>query len=243
MEEAEQKGNWFSTTQWATVLAAGSNSSPQAAAALESLCRSYWYALYSYVRRRGYHPDDAQDLTQGFFARLLEKEYLSDVSPAKGRFRSFLIAALNHYLADQRKHDCAQKRGGGQIPISLNKDEAETTFLLEPASTETPEKIFERRWALTLLDRAMTRLKEEFTAAGKGRAFELLKEFLGSDSADGAYAVPAAELQMSGGAVAVMVHRLRSRYRELVREEVANTVSDLSEVNAEMQHLFAVLGG
>lgn len=222
-------------------MTAGENGSPQAEAALEKLCRTYWYPLYAYVRRQGHGPHDAQDLTQGFFARLLEKNYLGAVEREKGKFRSFLLAALNHFLANERDRVNAAKRGGGKALVSLD-DTAENLFSLEPVSNLSPEMTFEKRWATTLLEQAFTRVREEFVAAGKAPMFDRLKIFLADEANPGDYAAVAAELGLTANTVAVSVHRLRQRYRELVRSEIANTVASPNEIEDEMRHLFTVLG-
>ena len=222
-------------------MSAGEGQSLQAQRALETLCRTYWYPLYSFIRREGYTTEDAKDLTQAFFARLLESHSLAAVAPQKGKFRSFLLAALNHFLVDEARRAKAQKRGGGETIISLDDLEAENRYALEPVSDLAPEKIFDQGWALAMLDRAMARLREEFAKAGKRRHFELLRQFLECETSDGAYAQAAGQLQTSTGTVAVLVHRLRQRYRELVREEVAHTVSRPGEVEEELQYLLAVL--
>lgn len=240
-EKPTEKGQWFTTTHWSVVLAAGQGMNTEAGVALEKLCRAYWYPLYAYVRRRGHSPHDAQDLTQEFFARLLERNDLGNVGPEKGKFRSFLLAAVNHFLANEHDRATAQKRGGGQAPISLDAQTAEGLFALEPMSELTPEKIFERRWAVTLLEQAISRLRDEYTASARGGLFAELKSFLMEGAGSGDYAPVAARLQMKPGAVSVAVHRLRQRYRELVRSEVANTVSSHDEIEGEMRHLFAVL--
>jgi len=238
---ALEKGQWFATTHWSVVLAAGESASPEAEAALEKLCRTYWYPLYAYVRRCGHSPHDAQDLTQGFFARLLEKNWVGAADREKGRFRSFLLSLLNHYLGDERDRANAAKRGGGKVLISLDEQTAENLFSQEPASWLPPQMEFERRWAAALLKQAMTRLREEFETTGKGRTFDQLKLFLEGEASSGDYAAMAAGLGMSANAIAVSVHRLRQRYRQLVRIEVANTVGSPDEVEEEMRHLFSVL--
>src|SRR5947208_12240797 len=238
---ALEKKQWFATTHWSVVLAAGESASPEAEAALQKLCRTYWYPLYAYVRRRGHSPHDAQDLTQGFFARLLEKNWVGAADREKGKFRSFLLSVLNHYLGDERDRANAAKRGGGQVLISLDEQTAENLLSQEPASYLSPEKEFEKRWAAALLQQAMTRLREEFETAGKGRTFDQLKLFLEGEASSGDYGAMAAGLGMSANAIAVAVHRLRQRYRELVRIEVANTVGSPDEVEEEMRHLFSVL--
>ena len=239
-KKAPERDQWFATTRWSVVLAAGAHDSPQAAEALEQLCRTYWYPLYAYVRRRGHEPEDAKDLTQAFFARLLEKHYLADVDPRRGKFRSFLLASLNHFLADEWGRAQAQKRGGGHTIISLDDASTEDRFRLEPVDELDAEKIFERRWTLTVLEQTTTRLRAEFVSADKVRQFEQLQEFLLGDKGS-SYADAAAHLQMSEGAVRVAVHRMRLRFRELFREEIAHTVATEGEIEEEIQHMFAVL--
>lgn len=223
------------------MLAAGGSDPARRAVALEELCRTYWYPLYAYVRRRGNGPEDAQDLTQEFFARLLEKQWLDGIEKNGSRFRSFLLSALNGFLANEYDRATAAKRGGGRQVLSLDAEQAERRYLLEPATNETPARIFERRWALTVLDRALIRLKDETAAAGKARQFDHLNPFLSREPAPNEYASVATELGISSGALGVSVHRLRQRYRELVRAEIANTVADLAQVDAEMRDLFAAL--
>src|SRR2546430_9901540 len=167
--------HWFATTHWSVVLAARQQTSPEAGEALESLCRAYWYPLYAFIRRRGYDSHDAQDLTQGFFTRLLEKNYLAQADREKGRFRSFLLAALKHFLSDEQDRARAQKRGGGQALISLDEQTAEGRYRLEPADVMSAEKLFERRWALTLLEQARTRLCDEYVAAGQAEFSDQLR--------------------------------------------------------------------
>lgn len=239
---ARSKSPHFVTTQWSLILGAGREGESQGAA-LEQLCRTYWYPLYVYIRRRGNGPEDAQDLTQGFFARLLEKQWLDGIQENGSRFRSFLLTALNGFLADQYDRATAAKRGGNQILLSLDAAEGERRYLMEPATNEMPEKIFDRRWALTVLERALTKLKEETAAAGKARQFDLLDRFLSREPGAGEYAATAVELGVSPGAVGVSVHRLRRRFRELMRAEVAETVADPAQVDTEMQELLAALRG
>ncbi len=234
-------GGQFTTTHWTVVLAAAESDPGKQLAALEQLCRTYWYPLYSYIRRRGKNPEEAQDLTQEFFARLMEKQWLAGVEKDGHRFRSFLLAILNGFLANEYRFATAAKRGGGQAVFSLDAEQAEDRYAREPATNETPEKIFDRRWALTVLDRALDRLKDEMLVSGKVRQFNLLNPFLSRDPADGEYARIAAELGVSPGAVGVSVHRLRERYRSLVRVEIASTVADPQQVDLEMEELFAAL--
>ena len=231
----------FATTHWSVILAAGDASSPRAQAALEALCRAYWYPLYAYVRRKGHDADDAQDLTQEFFARLLARNYLSVADRNKGKFRSFLLGSLEHFLAREWTKAHAQKRGGGQAVLSLDETDAENRYLLEPAHELTAEKIFDRRWATTLLDQAMSRLREECVANHKGDLFGKVESFLSGEKGEASYADVAAALKMSEGAIKVAVHRLRQRYGELVRAEIAQTVASPKEVDEELQYLFSVL--
>jgi RNA polymerase sigma-70 factor (ECF subfamily) len=231
----------FATTRWTLVLAARDRAAPEAGQALAELCRLYWYPLYAYVRGRGHPHDRAQDLTQEFFARLLEKDALAAVEQDKGRFRSFLLAACRHFLANQHDHDQAQKRGGGRQALSIDFRDADGRYTHEPAHGETPERLFERRWALALLDQVLTRLRGDYEASGKGRLFEGLKGRLTGD-AGASHARAAAELGLSEGAVKVAVHRLRKRYRELLREEIAQTLDDPGQVEDEIRALFAALG-
>lgn len=232
---------WFVTTHWSVVLAAGRGDSTRARAALEKLCRTYWYPLYAFVRRRGRSAHDAEDLVQGFFAICLEKNYLGAAEQAKGRFRSFLLLALKRFLANEWEKTRTLKRGGGQVSISLDSLTAEQRYALEPADRLSADKLFERRWALTLLDQVVTRLREEQAQAGKLDQFEQLKECLTAVERGTPYATLATRLGMSEGAVKVTVHRLRQRYRELLEEEIANTVASPAEVEEERRHLLAAL--
>jgi RNA polymerase sigma-70 factor (ECF subfamily) len=233
----------FQTTRWGLILAARGGHATEARAALASLCGSYWYPLYAFVRRKGHDPETARDLVQGFFARLLEKGDLASVDRQKGKFRSFLMAACAHYLANQSDHDRAQKRGGGRAPISIDQITAEDRYDLEPAHDLTAERLFERHWALTLLDHVLGRLEVEMMRAGKSRLFEALRPALLGDAERTAYAEIAAGLGLSEEAARAAAHRLRRRYREILREEVANTLDDPAEVEAEIGALFTALGG
>ena len=233
----------FAATHWSVVLAAKGGDSTRARAALEALCRTYWYPLYAFARRMGQSPHDAEDSVQGFFAICLEKNYLAAAEQAKGRFRSFLLLALKRFLAKERDKSRARKRGGGQRPIALDGLTAEQRYALEPAEPLSADRLFERRWALTLLEQVLSRLREELAAAGRLEAFEQLKEFLLAGGRGTPYKELAARLGTSEGAVKVGVHRLRQRYRELLEEEIANTVASPEEVEEERRYLLAVLSG
>ena len=231
----------FATTRWSVVLAAGKGASPDADTALASLCQRYWYPLYAFVRRSGHQPADAQDLTQEFFARLLEKHYLRAADPERGRFRSFLLASCKHFLSKERDRAKAQKRGGGRKVLPLDFEAGERRYSLEPTHEATAEKVYERRWALTLLDQVFARLRNEFDRAGKRNEFDRLKVYLTGEAAALSYREAAAELGTTEGAVKVAVHRLRRRYRELVREEIGHTVAGPDDVAEELRRLFAAL--
>ena len=223
------------------MLAASQETSPQATEALEKLCRAYWYPLYVFIRRQGYGPQDAQDLTQGFFTRLLEKNYLAQANRQKGRFRSFLLAALKHFVSDERDKAKAQKRGGGQALISLDEQIAEKRYRVEPADIMSAEKLFERRWALTLLEQARARLRNEYVAAGKAEFYDELKILETGEKNMVTYAELAVRLGTTESAIKSAVPRLRRRYAELVREEVAHTVNSPSEIDEEIRYLIAVI--
>ena len=232
----------FATTQWSLVLRAAQTEDSAARSALELLCRRYWFPLYAFARRRVVTVHEAQDLTQEFFLRLLEKNSLAAASPERGRFRSFLLTSLKNFLANEWDRAIAQKRGGSRQRLSLDWEVGESKLSLEPAHTDTPEREFERQWALTLLDNVVRRLQDEFTASGKSRQFELLKETLTGGRAVVDYSVVAAELQTSEESARQAAHRLRKRYRELLREEVAATVESADEVEDEIGRLLAALG-
>ena len=233
--------DWFLTTHWSVVLAAGRSGSTRARGALEKLCQTYWYPLYAFVRRLGHGPHDAEDLVQAFFAQCLEKDYLRAADRARGRFRSFLLMALKRFLANEWDAARARKRGGGALPISLEALTPEQRYALEPAERFGPDRLFERRWALTLLEKVLARLREEQVAAGRSAMFELLKESLTARGRAAPYAELAARLGTSEGAVKVAVHRLRQRYRELLEAEIANTVASPEEVAEERRYLLSVL--
>ena len=220
----------------------GAGEDTEGRAALESLCTAYWFPLYAFERRRGAGPEEAQDLVQGFFAELLEKDYLRQADRERGRFRTFLITAFRHFASKEREKARAEKRGGGRTPLPLDFADGESRYLREPADDRTPERIFERRWALTLLDEALGRLRGEHRAAGREDLFEALQGTLGGGTAEASsYAEVGARLGMSEGAVKVAVHRLRRRYREILRASIAETVADPSEVDDEIRHLLAAL--
>jgi len=231
----------FPTTRWTMVVAAGDPNRKEARSALVALCENYWYPLYAYLRRRGYPPDQAQDLTQEFFMRVLEGRYLNRADPEKGRFRSFILSSLKFFVADEEDRQRARKRGGG-LPVPLEFSSGEERYQREPAHDETPERIFERRWALSVLDRVVEKLRDEFVRHGRPEHFERLKVFLLGHS-DAPYAALAHELNTSEGALKVAIHRLRKRYRELFRQEIADTVADPAEVESELRFLAAVLTG
>ena len=225
------------------MLAAAHDSRPDAQAALAALCETYWYPLYAYVRRLGYQAEDAQDLVQGFFAALLEKHYVKAAERERGRFRSFLLTALKRFLLKQRERAHTQKRGGTARPVSLDFESGEGRYSLEPSHDVTPEAIYQRRWALTVLDRAIVRLRQTCVDAGKVESFECLKTFLTGETCAPPYEQVARDLAISEGAVKVAVHRLRRRYRDLLRSEIARTVADPQDVEEELRYLLAVLEG
>ncbi len=240
-----EEPNAFDTafhTEWFTVQAAA-RPTPEAATALERLCRTYWYPLYVYVCRRGHDPTEAQDLTQEFFARLLEKPWLEGVHPSKGKFRSFLLASMNHFLANEWRRGQARKRGGGRAVLSLDALASEDGPHVEPSHQESPDKAFEHHWAMAVLDQALARLRDECVDFGKGGLFDSLKGMLRADQDQPSYAEVGARLGLSKAAVKKSVQRLRERCQELLREEVARTVSEPGEVDEEMRCLFAALGG
>ena len=231
----------FPTTRWTLVVAAGDPRRKEARSALVSLCESYWYPLYAYVRRRGYPADKAQDLTQEFFIRVLEGRYLDRADPEKGRVRAFILSSLKFFLADEGDRERARKRGGGVV-LPLELSTGEKRYEREPGHDETPERIFERRWALSVLDRVVERLRIEFAHHGRPEHFDRLKVFLLGQS-DAPYAALAREMNTSEGALKVAVHRLRKRYRELFRQEIADTVADPADVESEIRFLAAALMG
>jgi RNA polymerase sigma-70 factor (ECF subfamily) len=233
----ENRNPAFATTHWSMVLLAGRNDTERARTALAKLCRTYWYPLYAYVRRSGCSPHDAQDLTQDFFAHLLQHQALAKADPGRGRFRSFILTAMKNFLSGARERGRAQKRGGGQELLSLDLAAAEERFEMEPADTSSPDKLFDKQWALALLDAVLLRLEKEYHHEGKGGLFAALKDTLTGARAAQPYAELAARLDLSESAVKVSVHRLRKRYRTLLLAEVGQTVAAPEEAEQEMRHL------
>ena len=231
-------GDVFATTHWTVVLAAGQRNTPQSNSALEELCRTYWFPLYAYVRRHGHTKEDAEDLTQAFFARFLAKNYLEDLSAERGRFRAFLLASLKHFLTNEWKKSQRLKRGGGEVPLSLDWQTADTKFQVAATNEPSPDKVFDREWALALLSKVIERLQKECESDGKAKLFAQLKIFLTAGKDGTAQAEVAKALGMEEGAVRVAIHRLRKRYRDLLRDEIAQTLADASDVDEEMRALF-----
>jgi RNA polymerase sigma factor (sigma-70 family) len=231
----------FATTHWSVVLAASDPGAPHAAEAIDRLCRTYWFPLYTYARRWGCDPEEAQDLTQEFFARILAREYLAKADPQKGRFRSYLLTGLKNLICDERDKAGRLKRGGGRKVISFDEQDAEGRYRLEAADNMTPERIFERTWTMTLLAQAVARLRDEYVASGKAELYEQLTEFRLDGPGQRAYAEVAAQLGLSESAVKSAIHRLRQRHHELVREEIAQTVAEPAEVDEEIRHLLEVM--
>jgi RNA polymerase sigma factor (sigma-70 family) len=223
------------------VLAAGHNSVPNGQAALEKLCRTYWFPLYAFARRQGHSPEDAQDLTQDFFFRLLEKNYLATVHPDRGKFRTFLLRSLKNFLVNEWKRAGRLKRGGGMEFFSKDTNEAESRYEPKAPDEFNPDVEYEAQWALTLVEQALTALRQEFNAADKGQLFEELKGFVWGDKTIASYAAIAGQLNLSEGTVKVAVHRLRRRFRDLLRAEVANTVARPEDIDLELRHLVSVL--
>jgi RNA polymerase sigma-70 factor (ECF subfamily) len=223
------------------VLAAGGSDGPERDAAMELFCRIYWYPVYAFLRRRGSEPEDARDLAQGFFARIIEQRWLAQVRQRETRFSTLLVAILKNFAVEQHRRDVAQKRGGGVVPLSIDLAQAEQWFGAEPSTTETPERIFERRWALAVLDAALGRLRAECQTVGRGRHFDALSAFLSREPAAGEYDRAAAALRLSPKSVAVAVHRLRAQYRAMVREEVAAGLDDPARIDEELRHLAEAL--
>jgi RNA polymerase sigma-70 factor (ECF subfamily) len=233
--------NRFQTTHWSVVIAAAKEPSADAAIALEQLCRTYWVPLYAFVRRRGFDTELAADLTQGFFADLLRRQDLRSVDPQKGRFRSFLLAAFKHFIANQLDRQNAQKRGGGFATLSMDFQRADQKLRLEPYHEQTPESVFLRQWALTLLEQAQAAVREEYAQTGREQLFEAIQIFLAGDSTATTYGEVAERLEKTEGAIKVAVHRLRQRFHRQIREEIARTVASEEQIDAEIQDLFDAL--
>lgn len=231
----------IATTQWSHVVAARDGSDTEARRALDCLCEAYWQPLYAYIRRQGADVDEARDLTQAYFLEFLEKGFLADVDRSKGKFRSFLFASLRHFLAHQRDRTRALKRGGGARWFPLDAAVAERSYALLPAEQMTPEDLFEHRWAMTVLAGALERARRQWHDAGNARQYELLRPYLTSGENQAPYRETAAALGVSEGAVKVAVHRLRKRFGQCLRAEVAQTIADPRDVDAELRHLLAVL--
>ena len=236
-------GDIFVTTRWTVVLSAGRKSSPQSDRALGELCQTYWYPLYAYVRRRGHSKEDAEDLVQAFFEKFLEKNYLEGLSAERGKFRAFLLASLKHFLANEWDKSQRQKRGGGIAPLSLDWQSADERFHLDPPDPSSPDKTFDREWALALLERVITRLRDECAHEGKAKLFEQAKGYLMVGEQAIPYAHAAQALGVDEGTVRVAVHRLRGRYRALLRDEIAQTLDDPAQVTEELRSLQAALAG
>jgi len=230
----------FTTTRWSIVLSAGRSSSPKYREALAALCETYWYPLYVFLRRQGHDAHAAEDFVQAFFARMLEKHDFRLADPERGKFRSFLLAALKNFVANELDRASAQKRGGGQRVLSLDVDRGEELYVLEPVDTTTPETLFERAWAMTVIDRAMAQLEAAVGKTGEHSQFDLLKRFLTGDESTVSYKEASAQLGMSEGAVKVAVHRLRRRFREALKDEVAQTVGDEGQIDEEIRHLIGI---
>ena len=242
-EEPRSRDGWFATTHWSVVLSARDPAAPGATEALDRLCRDYWYPLYAYIRRQGFGSEDAEDLTQDFLADLLRRESLQSVAPEKGRFRSFLLVALKRYLVNARERAGSVKRGGRVVLVPFDTEVAESRYRTEPGTDPSAERLFERRWALGMLERVLHRLRTEAEARGKAGEFDGLKAFLVAEAPGARYAEVGAALGLTEGAARVAVHRLRRRFRELFREEIAPTVSRPEDIDDEIRHLLASLGG
>jgi RNA polymerase sigma-70 factor (ECF subfamily) len=243
LDPASGRAQWFATTHWSVVLTAKQGEAAEAAAALEKLCGTYWPPLYAYIRRDGCDKTEAQDLTQEFFARLLARGYLQQLRHQEGRFRSFLLAYLKNFLSEQRRKAGAQKRGGDCVFVSLDVPAGEAGYLLEPVDELTPDQVFERRWAQAILQTALDRLRQEFTARGQAALFERLQDYQPREAGGRSYAQFGDDLGMTEAAVKSSVQRMRQRHRELLREEIAQTVTRPEEIEEELRHFRAVLAG
>jgi RNA polymerase sigma-70 factor (ECF subfamily) len=234
-------GTWFDTTQWSLVLAAGDREHPAQREALATLCKDYWSPIYAYIRRLGHDADSSRDLTQGFFARLLEKDYLASARQERGRFRSFLLASVKHYLSHERDRERAQKRGGGVVPLPLDRETAERQYQRIRSKDAGPDRIFEKRWAVAILEKALTLLRQEMERDGQAERFRQLSGTLTGETIEGGYRQAAEALELSEQTIKVAVHRMRRRFSGLVREEVERTVDDPSEVDEEIRYLFSTI--
>lgn len=239
---SDSSGGVFATTHWSVVLTARDGDSSEALAAMERLCRSYWRPAYAYIRRDGCPPADAQDLTQEFFRRFIEKEWIDHLQHTRGKFRSFLLTFLKHFLSDERDRAGAQKRGGGLTFLSLDELQAEESNLLQPSESLTADQVFERRWAQTMMEQAVARLQQEYIEEGKGELFHRLKDLQPGERGAQNYVDLGAALGLSEGAVKSAVHRLRLRYRDILRREIARTIGSAEEVDEEIRYLIQVLG-
>jgi len=237
-DETQPKREWFPTTHWSLVLSAGKTSGPDAAKALESLCRTYWYPLYAFARREGYDYEESQDLTQEFFSRLLDQSYLAKADPARGRFRSFLLSSFRHMMANERRDAGRQKRGAA-VTFSLDAMDPEQRYRVEPLDSSSPAQLFERKWAETILARTLDRLEQDY--ADRPAHFEELKIFLLGEKGESPYATAAARLGVTEGSLKIVVHRMRRRYGQIFREEIEQTVAETSEVDDEIRHILAIL--
>ena len=242
-ETETRQSDIFVTTRWTVVLHAGRKSSPHSDRALGELCQTYWYPLYAFVRRKGHAREDAEDLVQAFFEKFLAKNYLEGLSAERGKFRAFLLAALKHFLANEWDKSQRQKRGGGVTHLSLDWQSADERFKLEPPDIASPDRIYDREWALALLERVIMRLRAECVSDGKSQLFEQAKGYLMVGEQAIPYATAAKAVNLDEGAVRVAVHRLRQRYRALLRDEIAQTLDDPTQVTEELKSLQAALTG
>ncbi len=234
---------WFATTHWSVVLSAADTAAPEGQAALEELCRTYWYPLYAFVRRQGYSPEDAQDLTQEFFTRFLQRKYFQLADRERGRFRSFLLTSLKHFLVNEWERATAQKRGGGMAQVPMDTVVAESLYSQELSHELSADKLYERNWALAMLTRVRDRLQREYAQQGKGERFAQLERFLPGQRDEVTYAQAARLLGLPEGTIKSDVNRLKKRYRELLRAEIANTVLTSEEIDDELRHLIAIISG
>lgn len=238
---SDQRNDRFATTRWSMIRAVGGTNESTASSALEQLCQSYWFPLYAFVRRQGHDAESAADLTQAFFADLLQREDLKKVDPELGKFRSFLLSAMKHFLVNHWNKDRALKRGGGKSPLSLDFQTADEKYSLEPAHSRTPDSIYQQQWAKTLLDLIHKNLRQEFVERGRAVQFDKLQSFIAGKNSEQTLAEAAAQLSMTEVAAKVALHRMRRRFGELLRAEIEQTVTSPEEVDAELQQLFDAL--